>query len=60
VGAKPIKRVLSREQFNDMLRDNPPPTSGEVTITSDGRRLDSAEAVIAFFAELEASHPTHP
>lgn len=37
-----------------MLRDAPPPTSDDVSITSDGRRLDSKEAVIAFFAELEA------
>jgi hypothetical protein len=34
-------RELTREEFN-------------VSITSDGRRLDSKEAVIAFFAELEA------
>jgi hypothetical protein len=30
----------------------PPSTSDEVSITTDGRRLDSAEAVIAFFEEL--------
>lgn len=29
-----------------------PSTPDEVSITKDGRRLDSAEAVIAFFEEL--------
>lgn len=54
VSGKPIKRVLTREQFNEMLRDAPPPTLDDVSVTRDGRRLDSAEAVIEFFTELEA------
>jgi hypothetical protein len=44
-------RELTREEFNEMLRDAPGPTADDVSITSDGRRLDSKEAVIAFFAE---------
>jgi hypothetical protein len=44
-------RELTREEFNEMLRDAPGPTVDDVSITSDGRRLDSKEAVIAFFAE---------
>ena len=40
-----------------MLRDAPPPTSDDVSITSDGRRLDSKEAVIAF-TQLEAELAT--
>ncbi|HPB45214.1 MAG TPA: hypothetical protein PLP95_05100 [Microthrixaceae bacterium] len=51
---EPFERVLTREEFNEMLRDAPPPTSDDVSITSDGRRLDSKEAVIAFFTQLEA------
>lgn len=47
-------RVLSWEEFNELLRDALPPTSDDVSITSDGRRLDTAEKVIEFFAELEA------
>ena len=37
-----------------MLRDLPAPTADDVSITTDGRRLDSKDAVIAFFAELDA------
>ena len=29
-----------------------PPTSDDVSITSDGRRLDSKEAVLAWWAEV--------
>ncbi|MDP9402656.1 MAG: hypothetical protein M3P85_04840 [Actinomycetota bacterium] len=31
-----------------------PPTSDDVSITTDGRRLDSKEKVLEFLAELEA------
>lgn len=47
-------RQPSREEFNEMLSGAPDPTDDDVSITSDGRRLDSKEAVIAFFAELDA------
>ncbi|HTW07827.1 MAG TPA: hypothetical protein VME46_09965 [Acidimicrobiales bacterium] len=36
------------------LPGRPPPTPDDVSITDDGRRLDSAEAVIAWWAEFEA------
>ena len=48
-----FERVFTREQFNEMLRDAPPPSPDDVTITSDGRRLDSKDAAIAFFAQLD-------
>lgn len=51
---RPVARTLTREEFNAMLRDAPAPTMDDVSITDDGRRLDSKDAVIAFFAELEA------
>lgn len=54
VSERPIRSVLTREQFNEMLRDAPPPTADDVSVTRDGRRLDSAEAVIEFFTALEA------
>ncbi len=47
-------RVLTREEFNEMLRDAPPPTADDVSITRDGQRLNSKEAVLAFIAELDA------
>lgn len=53
-GRPRIERVLTADEFNEMLRDAPPPTPDDVSITADGRRLDTKEAVIAFFAELEA------
>lgn len=49
-----VMRVLTREEFNEMLRDAPPPTPDDVSITRDGRRLDPKEAVLAFIAELDA------
>jgi uncharacterized protein (DUF433 family) len=53
-GKPRIERVLTADEFNEMLSDAPPPTLDDVSITTDGRRLDTKEAVIAFFAELEA------
>lgn len=47
-------RVLTWEEFNELFRDALPPTADDVSITSDGRRLDTAEKVIEFFAELAA------
>ena len=44
---------MTRAAFNAMLRDSPGPTADDVSITADGRRLDSKDAVIAFFAELD-------
>ncbi|MBK6855285.1 MAG: hypothetical protein IPG97_01610 [Microthrixaceae bacterium] len=51
---EPFDRVLTREEFNEMLRDAPPPSADDVSITSDGQRLDSKEAVLKFFAQLES------
>lgn len=50
---RPIERVLTRGEFNEMLRDAPPPTADDVSITNDGRRLDTKEAVLEFFAQLD-------
>jgi len=47
-------RAFAPGEFNELFRDAPPPTADDVSITSDGRRLDTAEKVIEFFAELEA------
>lgn len=44
---------LSRDEIQEMSRDLPPATSDDVSITSDGVRLDSKEKVLAFLAELE-------
>jgi len=45
---------MTSMEFNELLRDAPPPTADDVSITSDGRRLDTKEKVLAFCAELAA------
>lgn len=45
---------LSSEEFVARLREAGPPTSDDISITRDGRRLDSKEAVLAWLAEVEA------
>lgn len=51
---------LSREEIREMSRDLPPATSDDVSITSDGVRLDSKEKVLAFLAELERERQVGP
>ena len=53
-------RAISGETVNEMLRIAPPPTGDDVSITVDGRRLDSKEAVVAFFAELDGERNAAP
>ena len=43
-----------------ILDGAPPATQDEVSITNDGRRLDSAEAVVAFFEELREQRSAEP
>ena len=45
--------VLSFEELAASLRDAPPSTADDVSITWDGRRLDSREKVMSFLAELD-------
>ncbi|MCU1497707.1 MAG: hypothetical protein JWM47_1660 [Acidimicrobiales bacterium] len=49
-----IKASYTKAEFNELFAGAAPPTDDDVSITMDGRRLDSPEAVIAFFRELEA------
>jgi hypothetical protein len=47
--------VLSYAELVEAARqDLRPPTSDDVSITCDGRRLDTREKVLAFVAEVEA------
>jgi hypothetical protein len=46
------KRSYGPGELNAFVSGGPPSTDDEVSITTDGFRLDSAEAVIAFVAEL--------
>lgn len=47
-------RAFERGEFNELFRGALPPTADDVSITADGRRLDTAEKVIEFCAELAA------
>lgn len=50
-----VARLQDRYDDDDLARildGATPSTSDEVSVTKDGRRLDSAEAVVAFFEEL--------
>ena len=45
---------LSGDEFVARARAAGPSTSDDVSITRDGRRLDSKEAVLAWLAEVDA------
>ncbi len=47
------KRSCGPGELNAFVASGPSPTDDEVSITTDGRRLHSAEAVIAFVAKLK-------
>jgi len=47
------RKVITGDAWRDMSRSLPPPTDDDVSITKDGRRLDSKEKVLEFLAELE-------
>ena len=49
-----LKASYDRAELTRLFADAEPATPDEATITSDGRRLDSAEAVIAYFNEIRA------
>jgi hypothetical protein len=51
---QPPLRVMTGEEFNELMRDAPPPTSDDVSITVDGERLDTKEKVLAFCERLAA------
>jgi hypothetical protein len=50
-----VAPVLTFEELADAVRSSPPPTTDDVSITWDGRRLDSKEKVLSFLAELEVA-----
>jgi hypothetical protein len=47
--------MLTLEQIVEGLRDAPPPTSDDVSVTLDGRRIDTREKVLAWVAEMNAA-----
>jgi hypothetical protein len=49
----PVKREYGPGEATALVAGGGPATDDDVSITNDGRRLDSAEAVIAFVEELK-------
>ncbi|MGH3369820.1 MAG: hypothetical protein ACRDPR_07445 [Nocardioidaceae bacterium] len=47
------RQVVSTEEIIARLEAAPPPTPDDVSLTFDGRRLDSKEAVVAWWVEVE-------
>ena len=47
-----MRRRFERGGFNAMFADMDPPTYDDLWITTDGRRLDTVENVIAFLDEI--------
>ena len=55
-----LKASYRPGELTELLADAEPPTADDVSLTEDGRRLDSAEAVIAFFDTLRAERSRRP
>jgi hypothetical protein len=47
-------QLISEKEFIARLEAAPSPTTDDVSILLDGRRLDSKEAVLEWLAEVEA------
>ncbi len=55
-----LKASYEKAELAELFADAAPPTDDDVSVTNDGRRLDSAEAVIAFFEEITAERAESP
>lgn len=51
-----LKSQYDWDEVASLLAGGDAPTDDDVSVTVDGRRLDSAQAVIAFFEDLQAEH----
>lgn len=49
-----VEPVLTAEELAEALRHAPPATPDDVTVLSDGRRIDSREIALEWLAELAA------
>jgi hypothetical protein len=49
-----IPTTITRIELHERFRDLPPPTPDDVSITLDGRRLDTPEKVRQFLLEVAA------
>ena len=53
-----MRQVFDRGEFNALFVDMDAPTNDDVSITTDGRRLDSVEAVLDLVEEAERERAT--
>jgi hypothetical protein len=51
---EPLAFVFTGEEFNARFRDSGPSTPDDVTITPEGFRLDTKQAVLDFIALVDA------
>ncbi len=49
-----VQPVMTAEELFERMRHASPPSGDDVPVTFDGRRLDSADAVRAWLADLAA------
>jgi chaperone required for assembly of F1-ATPase len=49
----PLTKVWTAEEWAERMAQGGPPTADDVSITMDGRRLDTPAKVIAFVDELK-------
>jgi hypothetical protein len=49
-----MRRRFERGEFNALCADMDAPTDDDVSITTDGSRLDTVEKVVAFLDEINA------
>ena len=49
-----VARLKESYEVSEVLSGAKPPGTNEVSVTADGRRLDTPEAVVAFFDALRA------
>ena len=49
-----MARLKESYEASEVLGGATPPSANEVSVTADGRRLDTPEAFVAFFDSLRA------
>lgn len=49
-----VKASYGKAELDELLADAASPTDDDVSVTNDGRRLDSVEAVVACFEQMRA------
>ncbi len=55
-----LKESYAPHELNDLLAGMDGPTADDGSVTTDGRRLDSSDDVIAFFDEIRAKRASTP